>query len=213
MFKGTATFVLAIWIPVLAFGNVYWPKARLAGEVVDAHLMKDFAVVKATFEFDDLDGVRSDKDAIYIPIFVDQKQDPVGVLLESELELKVEGQSGFVAEPCQAPTKYASLNLRPPAAQWYEGNIGVLLAETKVQPTGRVVITMQYQQKLIGGFFYYLPAISMSSGELSTRSWRYQIHVHSDSRVPALMNREVASTVDERGRIVYLKDGEILKFR
>jgi hypothetical protein len=214
-------FLLGIFLLVsAAHGNVYIPKAKLAGETVYVQLTKDSARVTAVFEFEQLqtkDGL-----IVYFPIFSNAADDPIRVLADSRFELSVGDKTVNFAKPCPAPewTKDIKTDHR---ICWFTANIGDLIfyqddKSVVVETNESTVIRFSYTQPLIHGRFYYLPVIPGASvpdwdWNKNRYSWNYQMFARSGLRVTDVSSKGTLYEPLEDSVVVYLKDREIVEIQ
>jgi len=170
-----------------ASGNLYVPKAKLAGETVYVRLAKEAAIVSAVFEFED--WFTRDAKIVYFPIYANETDDPIQVLARAEFALDVGGTKLGVATPCEAPERFKKMPANPRVC-WYSVNLDHVIEPETVDFDGRVAVRLTYTQPLIRGRFYYLPAI-IGHGELDqkTRPWRYQMLARSSARVVQVLSK------------------------
>jgi hypothetical protein len=209
--KKYGLLIALMYSAISLYGNIYIPKAKLAGETVHARVSKDTAHVTAVFEFSDL--YTRDALALYFPIFSDTQVDPIQVLAGSRFELEINGKKAAIPTPCDAPPslKTPESSVTTPRAYWFYVNIGDLLGDTIVDLNCRVVIRATYSQPLIGGVFYYLPIIpGISEAEEKKRSWSYQLFVRSGLRVMQVRTKGADYEQLEDCVVVYLKHAKIV---
>jgi hypothetical protein len=184
------------------------PSAKLAGETVYVHLLKDEARVTAVFEFEE--WITRDAKLVYFPLFASDPADPVKVLARTGFELEISGKKLGIALPCEAPKRFQKMagSLR---VCWFVANLDDLVEDADVDLSRRMTIRVSYSQPLIGGCFYYLPVIM--GLEKQKRSWRYQMLARSGLRVTEVVSKgtdyeQIADSV-----VVYLKDGETVAIK
>ena len=160
--------------------NIRWPRATLVGETVDVNLVRDSASVNAIFEFEG--GIENAENVVYFPLFAEAGGNPVHVLSVAHFELTIADKLVVGAVPSEAPAGFKEFTKTHPGIFWYATNLDDLAADLGMKNGCRYTVRFNYSQPLINGKFYYLPILIGS--DLSTRNWKYQMRVHSISRVP-----------------------------
>jgi len=194
-----------------ARGNVYWPKAKLAGEIVQVHMLNDVARVTAIFEFEE--QVTADAKIIYFPIFALDNDGPVQVLTNAEFELDANDKTQGIATPCPTPERFRKIKFTPRVC-WFAADIDELTAQPGIHAVERVVIRASYTQPLIHGRFYYLPVIvGAVDHNKDRRQWNYQMYVYSGSRVTQVLSEGTDYEQLGDSVVVFLRDGEIVEIK
>ena len=193
-----------------AKANLYLPHAKLAGESVHVRLLKETAEVTAVFEFDE--WITRDAKVLYFPIFSADAIDPLKLLARTGLTLEIQGRKIGIPAPCAPPDKFKKLSGSPRVC-WFAANLEELAEQWNEEAYARIFVKVIYAQPLIQGSFYYLPVIVGSSDKSESRSWRYQMLVHSETRIARVTSKTTDYEQLADAVVVYLKDGNLVEVR
>ncbi|HWA26889.1 MAG TPA: hypothetical protein VG734_14615 [Lacunisphaera sp.] len=192
----------------LAWGNVYVPKAKLAGESVYARLSRESGRVTGVFEFED--WVTRDEKIVYFPVFGSSTDEPLAVLTQAEVEFEVHGKSVGIAKPCEAPAGMTQ-SVAGVRIFWFAANLDELVSGEELNSGDRIIVRFSYTQPLIHGRLYYLPIIP---GQVADEPlWRYQMFVRSEFRAVQVTSKDSVSFPLSDVLVVHLKDRSIVEVR